>query len=226
MLVRPLTGLSSAVVVDGQTARACHAVAQVSSLDFVTPCRLGVNMLLICYSRNNSPSDNPHKSSEGTGAAAAADQDDDHDWWSAGRQLQQEGWPLTLLRLLPQHIAHDVSGAAGLAVSDSSQTVDADQHPKQQQQQRSAAVLQAVDVDGSWAALHRGCSSVVVLVRPDGHVAWTCQISDAQQQPQSSEDDVSPGESQSTDHGAASELRSVLRDVLHLQVPDGQYDTW
>jgi hypothetical protein len=109
---------------------------QVSTLDLLVPGRLGLNMLLIC----------------GTGHQQAGRGDLLY-WPTAGVALQQQGWPVQVLQVLPASFAKGSS-----------------QQPQQHQQ--LAGLCQYIDVDGAWAALHSEYQDVAVLVRPDGHVAW------------------------------------------------------
>lgn len=169
-----------------------------STLDLVTPDVLGLNMLLICSSSSSS---------------SQAGSDTKDSWLLAGQQLQQQGWPLKLLQVLTQGTQHNSSNCRALSSSSSNRGgspcagTPAHSTPSErqkQQQEQHCGVLQAVDVDGSWAHLHRGCSSVAVLVRPDGHVAWRR---------------LSSSSSSEYNAAATDELQRVLTTVLCLQPP-------
>lgn len=155
-----------------------------SSLDLVTADRLGLNMLLICSgSRSNNFSNS---------------------WIAAGQQLQQQGWPLKLLRILPQS---STTASAALREPGSSNSSSATAHQQ----------VDAVDVDGTWSRLHRDCSGVVLLVRPDGHVAWRKLQQGTVLQPGGS--CVSTSKVTGEEDACRAELLWVLQRVLHLQLP-------
>jgi hypothetical protein len=146
---------------------------QVSSLDLVTADSIGLNMLLVCSGSEDACSS----------------------WVAAGRQLQQQGWPLKVLHILPHGSTLPQPGPSSSAASSSSSSVDS--AVKQQQQH-----LVAVDVDGMWGMLQKGADSAALLVRPDGHVAWR----HVQQQRS-----LMAGST-----NAAAELLHMLQHVLHL----------
>jgi hypothetical protein len=153
---------------------------QVSALDLLTADSLGLNMLLVCSGIEDACSS----------------------WVAAGKQLQQQGWPIKVLHILPQGSTLPQPGPHNSAASSSSSGVESADKQQQQQQQQH---LVAVDVDGSWSVLQKGADSAVLLVRPDGHVAWR------HVQQQRSQVAGSNGS-----NNAAAELPHVLKSVLHL----------
>jgi hypothetical protein len=153
---------------------------QVSSLDLVTADSLGLNMLLVCSGSDDACSS----------------------WIVAAQQLQQQGWPVKVLHILPQGSRLPQPGPSSSAAGNSSGGVMSAAKQQQQQQQQH---LVAVDVDDMWSMLQKGTDSAALLVRPDGHVAWR------HVQQQRSQVSGSNGS-----NNAAAELLHMLKSVLHL----------
>lgn len=196
----------------------CVLHLQMSTLDLATPNVLGINILLICSGSSSSERGSSHPAADYVPA----------DWLSAGQELQHSGWPIQLLQVLSRGVAmaHRVGAVestnGGRAVNSSSMNCGTDgtlrDHSnaslertaiKQKQQPwRQPTVLQAVDVDGTWARLNPETSSVALLVRPDGHVAWRSSS-------------TSIKSSTSTDENSlVEELQHVLVHVLCLLPPE------
>eukprot|EP00879_Flechtneria_rotunda_P014527 GHRR01015181.1.p1 GENE.GHRR01015181.1~~GHRR01015181.1.p1 ORF type:complete len:482 (+),score=184.32 GHRR01015181.1:329-1774(+) len=192
----------------------CNVKEQVSTIDLVTADRLGLNMLLICSSSTTHT------------AMAVADE-----WLAAGLHLKQQGWPLQLLSILPRHSSSIQAMASRVSsrshVTNSTDGTDGSSSDISGGGSASCGsqpgVMQALSVTGTWEALHPGCESVAVLVRPDGHVAWRHINGDQSSCHAKSE----PGGMYSSSSGCSAGsnssfspvwvLQSVLQNVLQLR---------
>jgi hypothetical protein len=98
-------------------------------------------------------------SSSGDGADDADGGDGRNPWAEAAEQLRAEGWPLAVVKI----VTSDARGGTGGGGSSDGSSGGSG---------RGGGVVRAVDSGGAWRRLQNNACSPVVLVRPDGHVAW------------------------------------------------------